>query len=725
MKKIFSHTKKFILQKDFSYCGVACIQNILNSYKINISAEKIQGMCGTGTNGTTMFGLSEAANQLGFLAQGAEVNSINDLKTIENPCILYTINENRHHYIVLYRWDGKKFIIGDPATGLISLSELELSAIWEKKILLLLYPTDRLQQTHKEKKLRWKWMLSMVRKYLNIMLIVAILGILLAILNLSTAIFSQKLVDKLLASSDHQKIYLSVLLLGLILFFKGLINYIRGLILSHQSKSFNTELTVSFYERILQLPKTFFDSRKTGDMVSRLNDTNRIQQTVSILTGDVSIQVLLLLASLVIITIYSKVAGIVSLLFLPVIFFIVRKFQPEISAGQKETMCAYATNESNYIDNIKGIGIIKLFNRQYYFLKKAKEVYASLQEKVFTMAGIRVRFNLIVETAAALFLGCLITTCVTLVLNKQLMAGEMIAILQLGIIIMQTSTTICLTNIQLQEARVAFERISEFVSIEPESAVTAHSEKIIETENSMLFKNVSILNLDFGFPGQKLLLKNLSLQINMGEITAITGESGQGKSTLFQILQKFYKNNRGSILINGKNLEEYNTKEWRNVVGVVTQDPVLFSGTVAENIILDRCTVSQMKEVIEFGKITGFHQYLNKLPHGYETMVGEAGLNISGGQKQLICLARCLYHKPQLLLLDEPTSAMDKHTELFITNLLEHVKIHSAIVIISHKDSLTNIADNIYEMCEGLLKPVKTTSDKIIYLNNEFSKNHI
>ncbi len=226
------------------------------------------------------------------------------------------------------------------------------------------------------------------------------------------------------------------------------------------------------------------------------------------------------------------------------------------------------------------------------------------------------------------------------------------------------------------------------------------------------FEWLSIGNLDFRFPGRAALLKQVSLQVEKGEIVAIVGESGQGKSTIFQLLQKFYSWEKGTILVNGLPLETIDQSKWRKIIGVVTQEPALFSGTVMENILLDNYTAEAGEAVTAFCVQTGLIEYLARFPQGLHTLIGEGGVNISGGQKQLVCLARCLFHQPQLLLLDEPTAAMDKHTEAFVIALLQEWRSKAGMIIISHKDSLTNIADTVYELENGKLLSLSTSTIK-------------
>jgi ABC-type bacteriocin/lantibiotic exporter with double-glycine peptidase domain len=707
-KRLRIQPKNFSLQKDSSDCGVACLQNILRYYRVDFSLEYLRELSGTDINGTTILGLYQAAEKLGFEPLGAEVGGTDNLKEISGPCILHTSEkEFHHHYIICYGWEDGHFLLGDPAKGMVSMKEEELDAIWKSKALLFLKPTSAIGLKAQQRKSRWQWVIDIAKKYTPVLLIAGMLGLAVSILNLSMAIFSQKLIDRLLTGADGSVIYLSIGILFFILLTKSAINYGRGLIIAKQGMEFNSEITGSFYQRMLNLPKSFFDNRKTGDLISRLHDTNRIQQTISFVLGDVFIQVLLLITASVIMFLYSWIPGVICLSFIPVVFIVVKKQQPAVSQGQKQLMAASATNESNYIDNIKGIGIIKLFNKQDHFFGIAKNIFGSFQQKIFLLGKIKIRFSLFLDILSTSFLVCLIASCVTMVLRKQLLVGELIAILQIGTIIMQTATMVALTNIQLQEAKVAFDRMYEFLSIEPETL----PEKAGNL--GLVFQNLVVSDLSFRFPGRKPLLSNVSFSVSKGEVIAITGESGTGKSTIFQMIQKFYTHENGAILVNNKPLTTINTEAWRKTVGVVTQDPALFSGSVIENILLDTADPQKRTEVINFCIGNGLDEYFKRFPQGYDTPVGEGGIIVSGGQKQLICLARCLFYNPGILLLDEPTAAMDKKTEAYVILLLEKYRREAAIILISHKDSLTNMADRVYVLADGKLNAA-TTSDALL-----------
>jgi ABC-type bacteriocin/lantibiotic exporter with double-glycine peptidase domain len=238
----------------------------------------------------------------------------------------------------------------------------------------------------------------------------------------------------------------------------------------------------------------------------------------------------------------------------------------------------------------------------------------------------------------------------------------------------------------------------EFASVEPESNINSAVEN---DEWTNIFEKLEIKNLSFRFPGRAQLLQNVNLTVDKGKLIALTGESGCGKSTILQILQRFYLQETGSIFINGTfNLSHISVKSWRKIIAVVPQDVKLFNCSIIENICLSN-NEEDWKLVGELCQHHGLLDYFNQFPQGLFTKVGEDGLSLSGGQKQIVALLRALFTKPQLLLLDEATAALDPKTESFILQLLIKLKAHIGILLVKHKESTAKIADEIYGVENG------------------------
>jgi ATP-binding cassette subfamily B protein len=370
-------------------------------------------------------------------------------------------------------------------------------------------------------------------------------------------------------------------------------------------------------------------------------------------------------------------------------------------------MATHARNESNYVDTIRGISTIKVMNRQPLFISTAAGFFQSFQGAILRLGKVRIRFSVLLEIVTALFMLSIIGWASLKVLNGSIRVGGLIAILQLSGLLMQTVVAVALTNLQVQEAGVALDRLYEFTMLQPEFTPPGFTPP--EPESALAgaatigagepMRRFSIEKIGFRFPGRKLLLKDISMDIKCGEIIALAGESGQGKSTLLQVLQKFYPYEGGSVRYNDLELSAIDTWSWRHLIGVVHQEPAIFSGTLLANICLD--PAADLRRLSAFCEEYGFDRYFEQFPQSYATVLGEGGVALSGGQRQMLALARCLFGSPRLVLLDEPTSAMDSATERFVISVLRRYRQHAGFLIISHKDSLTGIADRIYILDNG------------------------
>lgn len=684
----------FKLQQDQSDCGVACLLSIIQYYEGTNSLEKLRELSGTTKQGTTLLGLYQAANKLGFTAQGneADTQAIIDHK---EPLILHVVIEKRlQHYVICYGYENKRFIIGDPAKGIIKLRKEELEKIWKSKTCLTLTPNNNFIKSKTTTNNKKKWFLELVKEDAKLISFSIVLGLGIAILGMAMAIFSQKLIDDILPSRDFNKLITGIILVAFLLLIRVLFTALRDFFLITQSKDFNNRIIDSFYTSLLHLPKPFFDTRKIGELVARLNDTQRVQRVISQIIGNTAINILVTIVSLGFLFFYSWQTGLIASVSLPFYFLLIYSFNKRIINAQKEMMQGYAFNESNYITSIQGIATIKNNNRQPIFQKINQFIYGNFQEKVFNLGKINVRLSMFSGVFSVLFLiGILIYTS-TQVYNEVMQLGELMAILGIAGSLLPSVASLALITIPINEAKVAFNRMYEFTSIKAENKGNIPLSE---------FNSLEIKNLSFRFAGRKELFKNINISINKNECIAIVGESGSGKSTLGQVLQKFYTFENGTIIVNNQfNLPNINTEDWRNIIGIIQQDITIFSGNVITNILLGKEDTPENIE--KFCNQYGFTEFVNTLPQGFATILGEEGINLSGGQKQIIALMRVLYKKPQLLLLDEFTSAMDRKTEKFVLKLLKKLKSEITIIFISHRlHSLPQIADKIYVLENGVI----------------------
>mgnify|MGYP001133922975 CR=1 FL=1 len=708
-QKLIKHTHT--LQHDQSDCGVACLLSLVQYYGGSNSLEKLRELSGTTRQGTTLLGLYQTANKIGFTAKGNEAD-IQAIIDHGKPLILHVlIEEKLQHYVICYGYENNQFIIGDPEKGISNYTKEELEKIWVSKTCLTLTPNENFIKATETKKSKKEWFLKLLKEDKQLLTISIILGIAIAVLGMAMSVFSQKLIDDILPSQNTTKLISGIALLAFLLLVRIGFSSLRELMLIRQSKDFNNRIIDSFYTSLLHLPKPFFDTRKIGELVARLNDTNRVQKVIKFIASNFVIDSLVVLVSFGFLFFYSWQVGVIVLISLPIYFFIIYRFNSRIIKSQKEVMQSYALNESNYISSMQGIGTIKNYNRQSFFQKINQLVFGNLQNKIVDLGKINVRLSLLAGVAGVLFLMAILLYTSLQVYDQQMQLGELMAILGIAGSLLPSITNLALISIPINEAKIAFNRMFEFTSIEKEQ----HGE--IELKE---LSSIEIKNLSFRFAGRSQLLKEINLIVEKGKISAIVGESGSGKSTLGQVLQKFYDFETGAIIVNKKHsIKDVSLTDWRDLVGVVPQDITIFNGNVLDNILLGKEDAPE--DVAKFCQKFGFEDFIKEFPQGYATILGEEGVNLSGGQKQIIALARVLYKRPQFLILDEATAAMDRKTEKFCLELISTLKKEMGVLFISHRlETLKKYANRIYVLESGEIK-IKGTHIELLKTSNFYS----
>jgi len=453
-----------VLQLDFSDCGVASLLGIIKYYNGHATLERLRDLSGTNKQGTTLLGLQAAAEKMGLLATACKSNT-EQLIEFNCPAILHVVIQNRNHYLVFYEYSDHSFVIGDPAEGLVIYNRDQLNRIWESRVCLFLEPSDSFKTKSQIKKENKKRALTFIKNDISLLCVTAILGIIVTCLGLVMAIFSQRLIDDILPKRNFTKLNIGIALVFLLLLIKEAFSYLRQYFLLRQSKDFNIRIIDFFYNHLLKLPKSFFDTRKIGELTARLNDTSRIQRVISQLAGNVIIDVLMVIVSTIFIFVYSWQVGLASITFMPIFFFLVYRNVRKISDGQRSIMSSYAQTEANYISTLQGIEPIKNHNKQGLFEHSNAYIYKKFQDNIFSLGKTQMRLSFTANSFAATFLSSLLLFTSYQVLNNQLKLGELIALLGMAGSLLPSVANLALVIIPINEAKIAFERMFEFTGI--------------------------------------------------------------------------------------------------------------------------------------------------------------------------------------------------------------------------------------------------------------------
>lgn len=716
MRSISRIKKVSLLQHDSTDCGAACLASVIRYWGGNSSIEKIRKSSGTSQHGTTILGLYQSAPQYGIEATGYEA-SIKDIASYEGLLILHiTQSDGSDHYVVCYGVENEKYVVWDPARGLVYYSETELEKLWLSKKCLGLMRGKDFRYEKEERKEKRKWIINSLRPDKEILIVSVFIGIAVSVLSLAMAVYTRKLIDEILPSGNIKLLLITSSLVLALLSARILFTAIRQYFLLSQGKEFNVRVVGNFYSALLFLPRSFFDTRRTGDFVARLNDTMRIQRVISDVTSIYVIDVLVLVLTLGLIFFYSNTAALISVVTIPVLFLIVYRKNKKIINLQYDAMAGYALNESNYINSLKGITEIKSLNWHKAYIERNNSVFSEFQERAFRLGKIKISLGLVTNLAGTLYLVILLVYSAIEVMKSRMTPGELMAILTLSSSLLPSILDLALLPVPLNEVKVALARMFEFTKMDPE-------EKDISIVNdTIVIDNVRLKDVSFRFPGQKLLLKGVNINIGRGNIVALVGESGSGKSTLANIIMRFYEFESGEVLINNDiSSDKIHLHHWRSSVGLIPQDIHIFNGTILGNLITD-VTEDNLKRLSDLISENGLESFFNNFPSGLTTIVGEDGVKLSGGQRQIIAFLRVLIQKPNILLIDEGTSNMDRESESIIIRLLLRIKKETGVLLITHRVNLIKqICDYIYILDNGAIS-VNGTHTELVSTENLYKR---
>lgn len=705
--------RSFVLQRDGSDCGVACLESIINYYGGLSNSEDLRNESGTTEIGTSLLGLYFAAKKNGFDVSGYQANTNLPL-SIKFPAIFHF---NNNHFVICYGSNvlrGKLlYIIGDPAKDLHFLSHELLLINWQTGKYLELIPNSDFKLKKKLKTQKVKRIIKLVKKDYSVLIVTILMGIGISALGLIMSVFVQKVIDEFLPKKNISKLYFEVFFVFILLIIREVLSFLRVRFLNTQSKDFGTRITDFFYNRLIDSPLSFFQNRKIGDFTSRLNDTSKIQSFLSQLAGTTLVDFVFILVSLGLISYYSFQIAIVFIIFLPIFFALVLYFVNQIRRTQRDIMEHYSKVESNFISTLNGILSIKNHRKESFFAEKNKQLYLSYQEKILDLGTIKNRIHFAIGLSNIFLLICLIIYCSNEVLKHQLRTGEMVALIGISTSLLTNTVNLALLSIPIYEANVALDRLFQFSNISTNRRVFLPLNKEF---SSIRFENISCR-----FPGSRLILKNISLAVCKGEIISLIGESGSGKSTLVEIIQRNIKIESGRLLLNDEiNVDDLQPKDWSKCIGVVSHKIHIFNSSLIENIAFDDAE-KEIKKVCDFLEAFGFRNYFEKMNLNLFTTLGESGINLSGGQKQVLALARILYHKPRLLILDECTSAMDSYSENFVLNTLRNIQNEVGILFITHRlNILPSLGSTIYILNQGIISD-KGKHEELITRENFYS----
>ena len=686
-------------------CGITCLVMICKHFGRTYSIDTLSKICHATTEGVSMLGICEASTSLGFQTTCGRI-SIEQLFQAPLPCILHW---DQNHYVVLYKIKKeKKFYIADPGKGLITYTMEQFKEHWistqsqgkEKGIALFLQPTTAFyeQKAPIEKDNRsFRFLFGYVkqyRRYFGQIVLGALVG---CLLQLVFPFLTQAIVDIGIKQQNLNFIYLILIGQLILTVSRTAIDFIRRWILLHISMRINISLVSDFFIKLLKLPMSFFDTKLMGDLLQRMNDHSRVEKFLTSQMLNVTFSLLSFVVFGCVLFYYNlTIFGVflsASLLYGGWIAF----FLKQRKLLNYELFGKQADNNNKTYQFITTMQEIKLQDCE----QRRRWEWEDVQAELFKVQMKALKLQQTQE-AGNIFINEIKNILITVVAATSVIQGDMTLGMMLAVqyIIGQLNSPVeQLMNFlyTLQDVKISLERINEIHGKDNEESNEKALASFTDTPNDLSFKEV-----DFKYDPHhpKKTIDGITMEIPEGKITAIVGASGSGKTTLIKLMLGYYPVLGGEIRIGSSNLNDYNLKWWRRQCGVVMQDGVIFSESIARNIAVDDGEIDK-ERLKKAAEIANIYDYIMSLPLKFNTKIGRDGVGLSQGQKQRILIARAVYKNPHYIFLDEATNALDAENERVIVENLNDFYQGRTVVVVAHRLSTVKNADQIIVLGHG------------------------
>lgn len=514
---------------------------------------------------------------------------------------------------------------------------------------------------------------------------------------------SKYLVDDVLISKNGKMMVIVGGGIFLTTIIKALSAYYAETTSVYLSEKIRREVKIDIFKHLEHLPMSFFTQNKLGDIMARLSGDSSSLGRIGFLLFDMVREIIAVSAFLIRMFQLDIMLSFIALIVAPAIFAMVKKYTRKMKRSGKERQDTIGEATAFMQESLAGIQVIKGFNRIDKIIENYEDVTETEMQKIYRAAKIKAKISPINEILTALMLVMIAAYGgYAIIYLKDFTPGDLISFLTAAGLMQQPLKRFIRRNSELYEIIPSGDRVMEIFKVKPEVDCFIEEPKKFSGEvDSIEFKNVG-----FTYPNSETkVLKDVSFSVKKGEVVAFVGSSGSGKTTIVNLLPRFYDIEEGNIEINGIDVREYSLKQYRQYIGMVPQDTFLFSGTIADNIGFGKEGVS-FEEIVEASKMANAYNFIKDLEKGFDTEVGERGVLLSGGQKQRIAIARALIQNPAIMILDEATSALDTESEKLVQEALDKLMVGRTTFVIAHRLSTIISADKIVVMEKGEVKEI-------------------
>ncbi len=686
-----------IEQIDEMDCGAASLGMICRHFGRKVSLARIRQLCHTSTDGTSLKAICRAATELGLAARAIKV-SLRNLPLMPLPAIVHW---EGNHWMVLYDVAETYVKVADPARGLRKIPRKEFEQNWSGYAALFDYTTAFANAP--ESKPGLAWIFPFLLKFRTIFLQVMLLAVAITFLELLFPIFTEMVVDKVIVEKDVGLLGTILIGMGVVLFFVQACSLAQEYLLSFAAVRLDTAILDFLSRQMLSLPMSYFTSRRTGDIQRRLDGARQVREFAVQHGIGALLALVQLIGALALMSLYSPMLTLAFLATTPLyggLMYFSRRVLRPLFADVEESQGKYSSHQ---IDAIKGIEAVKAASAENVFRDMMLNEFLSVSRKIFRSSFIVMTYDSVLQS-----IGMLSTAIFLWVGANQVMAGNLSIG---GFVAFSSLTAMAYGGIlrtlgvwdNMQFATVLLNRLNDIFEQEPEQGRDrSRLAPVHSLEGRIELKHVSF---KYGGPEAPNILQDISLDIAPGRMVAFVGRSGCGKTTLIKLIAGLLEPTEGTILFDNTDLKTLNYRDVRRHIGMVLQENHIFNESIARNIAFGDAE-PDLDRVLAAAQTAAAHDFIMRLPLGYETKIGESGLSLSGGQKQRIAIARAIYNNPPVLIFDEATSALDTESERAIQDNLGRLTAGRTTIVIAHRLSTIREADSIVVLERGMVAEV-------------------
>ena len=679
-----------VLQDGYKECGAASLLSIIHYYKGSISMARLVELTNTNKEGTNFYQLKQAAEKLGFNANGYKTNNYNTLQEIETPFIIQIIDKNYEHFCVVYTMKKNKVVVMDPAIGQREILIEEFKNIWTGYILIL-RPIKKIE-TYQETKYLNTIIKEILIKNKSMIFTILFLSLFYTIFSCICSFYLQFIIDFILESTKNNLLIITFIF-GILSLFKIISSLFRNQTFIIFSQKLDYLIFLRTFKKIILLPYSYYHSRTTGEMISRLNDLIYVKNFIHQLILTVCLDGIILIASGMILILMNVKMFLFMVMIILIYFAIFLVFRPWLEKYTKLNQQNNATIQSFLTETISGIETIKNMNIESTINERMETLYLKSLNDNFFYQNIN---------TMELFLKELITTIGTLlfqfigiyfVMNQKMTLGYLMSLTALANCFLEPIINFIQLNKEYFYSKNSLKRINHLFEVKEENLCTK--------TNFVADGKISFQSLSFSYNQEKNILESITFDILKGNKVIILGDSGSGKSTILKLLLKYYEISRNMIYLNGIDLNDYSISDVRNSIGLMSQNEILYTDTILNNITLYQEIDSN--KWLDICKITYVDDFVKNFFLGYQTKLEENGLNLSGGQRQRLLLARLLLQEKKIILIDEGLNAVDVNLERKILKNIFSKYPDKTIIVVSHRRENLDLFDQTLYFSQGKL----------------------